>query len=143
MSRSVVPQDVRDVVAAVDPPGRRRDAGTLLDLMMRVTGEPPVLHGTIVGFGQYHDEYASGRSGDAPAAGFAPRRASSVVYLMDGIDAHAAEVERLGPHRRGVGCLYLTNLEKVDLDVLERIVADAYRTLTAGTYGSRARDGQA
>jgi hypothetical protein len=136
-----VPDDVRAFLADVPGPTRRRDAVTLLHLMSRVTGLPPELHGTIVGFGSYHYEYASGRSGDAPAAAFAPRKASTVVYLMDGTGAHADDLARLGPHKTGVGCLYLTNLEKVDLGVLEKVVGDAYATLTARTYGLRAREG--
>ncbi|GAA4728051.1 hypothetical protein GCM10023216_19130 [Isoptericola chiayiensis] len=138
---TAIPDDVRAFVDAVERPGRRRDAETLLEMMGRVTGQAPELQGTIVGFGRYHYEYASGRSGDAPAAAFAPRAANSVVYLMDGVEAHAADLERLGPHRTGVGCLYLANLAQVDLAVLEKVVADAYATLTAGTYGLRARDG--
>jgi hypothetical protein len=136
-----VPTAVRAFHDAVEGPTRRRDAQTLLALMSRVTGLPPELHGTIVGFGTYHYEYASGRSGDAPVAAFAPRKANSVVYLMDGIEAHEDDLARLGPHRTGVGCLYLRNLARVDLAVLEKIVADAYAALTAGTYGLRARDG--
>ncbi|ANC30034.1 DUF1801 domain-containing protein [Isoptericola dokdonensis] len=138
-----VPDDVRAFLDAVEGPTRRRDAQTLLALMRRVTGLPPELHGTIVGFGRYRYEYASGRSGEAPAAAFAPRRANSVVYLMDGTGAHADDLARLGPHRTGTGCLYLTNLAQVDLVVLEKVVADAYAALTAGTYGLRAREGGA
>lgn len=138
-----VPPDVRELVDAVEHPVRRRDAETLLDLMSRVTGETPHRDGSIVGFGRYHYEYASGRSGDAVAAGFAPRKARTVVYLMDGIDAHHDDLARLGPHQHGVGCLYLKDLEQVDLTVLERVVADCYRTLTAGTYDLRAREGDA
>jgi hypothetical protein len=138
-----VPTEVRDFVAAVEHAVRRRDAETMLELMVRATGEAPVLRGTIVEFGRYHYEYASGRSGDAAAAGFAPRTARTVVYLMDGLEAHAADLERLGPHEGSVGCLYLKDLEQVDLSVLEKIVADSYRTLTAGTYGLRAREGGA
>jgi hypothetical protein len=40
-----------------------------------------------------------------------------------------------------VGCLYIKDLEKVDLSVLEAMIAESYRTLTTGTYGSRAREG--
>ena len=45
------------------------------------------------------------------------------------------------PHTTGVGCLYLKDLEQVDLEVLERIVARSWRTLTRGTYTLRAREG--
>lgn len=138
-----VPQDVRELVDAVEHPVRRRDAETLLSLMSRATGEAPHRDGSIVGFGRYRYEYASGRSGDAVAAGFAPRKARTVVYLMDGIEGHREDLERLGPHQHGVGCLYLKDLEQVDLAVLERIVADSYRALTTETDSGRARDGDA
>jgi hypothetical protein len=112
----------------------------MLDLMTRVTGEPPVVSGTIVGFGTYHYRYASGREGDAPAAGFAPRRNALVVYVLDGVGAHADLLDELGPHTTGVGCIYIKDLELIDLSILERIVARSYTTLTAGTYTLRARE---
>lgn len=119
---------------------RRRDAATLLELMHRVTGKEPSFRGKMVGFGTYHYRYASGREGDSPAAGFAARGDSTVVYLGDGVDAHSAALKRLGPHRAGVGCLYIKDLEAVDLGVLESIVASSYRTLSAGIFPGLARD---
>ena len=90
-----------------------------------------MLWGTIIGFGQYHYRYESGREGDAGAAGFAPRKAATVVYLPDGVGAHAEALARLGPHTTGLVCLYLKNLDDVDLGVLEEIVAASYRNVTA------------
>lgn len=138
-----VPADVQAFLDRVEPAKRRRDAQTLLDLFTRATGEPPALWGSIIGFGSYHYKYDSGREGDTAAVGFAPRKAATTVYLVDGVGAHAAELERLGPHTTGVGCLYLKDASTVDLDVLAEIVGSAYRTLTAGTYTKRARDGGA
>jgi len=127
-------------LAGVTPAGRKRDAQALLELMRRVTGLEPRMFGpTIVGFGEYAYEYASGHKGVAPAAGFSPRKTACVVYLGDGFAAYADELRALGPHTIGTGCLYLKELTKVDLDVLERIVGASFRKLTAGTYGNRAR----
>jgi hypothetical protein len=134
-------QTVEDFIEDIDNDRRRRDARTLLDLMGRITGENPRLWGRIVGFGQYHYEYESGRKGDGPAASFAPRKAAMSIYLPDGIGAHGDALERLGPHTTGVGCLYVKDLEKLDLDVLEDIVSRSYSSLTSGTYGKRAREG--
>lgn len=121
---------------------RRRDAETLLELMGRVTGESAYLWGaSIVGFGTYHYRYESGREGDAPAAAFSPRKAATTIYLAEGVGAHTGELERLGHHTTGVGCLYVKNLADVDLSVLESIVARSFTTVTAGTFGQRARDG--
>ncbi|MFD7075716.1 DUF1801 domain-containing protein [Nocardioides sp. NPDC059952] len=129
-------------IEVVSPEKRRLDAVALLELMRRVTGAEPRMFGTaIVGFGEYHYKYASGTEGDAPAAGFSPRKAASVVYLNDGISAHEDLLARLGPHTHGVGCLYLKDVAAVDLGVLEEIVRRSYATLTAGTYGNRAAEG--
>ena len=132
-----VPEFLDGVASAA----RRRDAETLIEIMERVTGEPPRMWGpTIIGFGRYHYEYASGREGDAAAAGFSPRKAATTVYLPDGVGAYADELERLGEHTTGVGCLYLKHLDRVDLGVLESIVEQSYRRVTAGTFGHRAAD---
>ncbi|MFC8600635.1 DUF1801 domain-containing protein [Isoptericola sp. NPDC057191] len=136
--------DPHAFVAAVARPARRRDAETLLGLMERATGQPARMFGpSIVGFGEYRYAYASGRTGHAAAAGFSPRAAASVVYLADGVDAHADDLARLGPHTAGVSCLYLKDLAQVDLAVLEAVVASSYAALTGGTYALRAREGGA
>lgn len=133
---------VREFLDGVTHVTRRRDADTLLELMERATGEPAHMWGSsIVGFGEYHYKYASGREGDAPAAAFSPRKAASTVYLADGIGAHEQALAGLGPHTTGVGCLYLKDLDDVDLSVLEAIVRDSYRAVTAGAFLQRARDG--
>jgi Domain of unknown function (DU1801) len=106
-----------------------------------VTGESPQLWKGLIGFGQYHYKYPSGREGDAPAAAFAPRKAATTIYLPDGIDRYQERLQQLGPHTTGVGCLYIKDLDKIDLSVLEAIVADSYGTVSTGTYGLRAQDG--
>ena len=128
-------------LATVEPPRRRRDAGTLVDLIEDVTGEPARLFGSIVGSGRYDYRYESGRTGSGPAVAFAPRKAATVVYLPDGIAAHADALSGLGPHTTGVGCLYLKDLEAIDLDVLRGILERSHATVTAGTFGNRASEG--
>ena len=96
---------------------------------------------SIVGFGEYHYRYQSGREGDAPAAGFAARKAATTVYVADGVESHTDLLERLGPHTTGLVCIYMKDLTAVDLEILEAIVARSYATVTAGTYVQRAREG--
>ena len=63
--------------------------------------------------------------------GFAPRKAATVVYLMDGFEERADLLDRLGPHAIGKACLYLKRLDDVDLAVLGDLVRasmDAGRT---------------
>lgn len=123
--------DVAVFLDAVDHPVRRRDALTLLELMRRVTGAEPRLWGpSIVGFGSYHYRYASGREGDAPAAGFSPRKAATTVYILDGFEGREALLASLGPHTLGKSCLYLKDLTTTNLAALETLVRASHDSLT-------------
>jgi len=116
--------DVEAFLEAVPNEQRRADARELCALLSEITGERPVLWASgIVGSGSYHYRYDSGREGDAPLAGFAPRSAHLVIYL-DGrfTDRQERLLERLGPHKTGKSCLYVKRLADIDLDVLRTLV---------------------
>jgi len=131
--------DVDAFIDGVASPVRKRDAQTLVGLMTRVTGKKPRMWGpNIVGFGEYHYRYESGREGDAPAIAFSPRKPSTTVYLAGGTDSYDADLAVLGDHTTSVGCLYLKNLDSVDLAVLESIVANSYATATSDGFGQSA-----
>ncbi len=96
---------------------RRKDCQELMALMRDVTGHPPKMWGSsIVGFGQYHYTYESGREGDILMTGFSPRKQNLVLYLGPGIE-NASLMARLGKHKAGKGCLYLNKLDDVDRTV--------------------------
>ena len=127
---------VEAFIAAVPDDARRADARELAGLLAEWTGEPPAMSGTsIVGFGSYRYRYASGREGEAGAAGFSPRKAATTVYLPDGFAAYADLLADLGPHTTSVSCLYLKNLDDVDLSVLETILRRSWETVTAPGFG--------
>ncbi|MEZ5708162.1 MAG: DUF1801 domain-containing protein [Blastomonas sp.] len=118
-------------IAGVDSEVRRADAQTLLELFGRVTGLPPRMWGpSIIGFGSYHYKYDSGREGEMCRAGFSPRKANMVLYLIAAYcDEDAArEQERLlaglGKYKTGKSCLYVNRLDQVDMAVLEKLVAN-------------------
>ena len=117
-------------LAGVTPAKRQRDAETVVALMSEVTGREPELWGTIIGFGSCHYRYPTGTQGDAPIAGFAPRKQATTVYLLS-TDAHAEQLSKLGPHETGVGCLYIKDLDTVDVDVLREVIAEDYRRVLA------------
>jgi len=110
-------------IGRVEGEERRADCEALVALMQRVTGEPAVLWGdALIGFGTYHYRYASGHQGDAPLAGFSPRKGDTSVYLSCDAAASAALLAKLGRHRIGKSCLYLRRLADVDMAVLEQLV---------------------
>ena len=126
--------DVDEFVAAVTPAKRQRDAVAMIDVMREVTGREPELWGTIIGFGSCHYSYPTGTEGDAPIAAFAPRRESTTVYTLR-TAAHGERLAQLGPHETGLSCLYIKDLEQVDLGVLREIVAEDYHRVLAGETG--------
>lgn len=118
--------DVAEFLAQVESDQKRADSHVLIELMSEVTGEPPVLWGTMVGFGQYHYRYPTGHEGDAFLVGFAPRKAAFSIYLMgtyfpEENERRAALLAKLGKHRMGKACLYVNKLSDIDLDVLRKL----------------------
>ena len=123
---------VEAFVDGIADPQQRDDARALITLFRDVTGHEPRMWGpSIIGFDSYHYRYASGREGDAAAAGFSPRARELTVYLADGVERHGDELARLGRHRTGKSCLYLRRLADVDPDVLRSVVARSYAAVTA------------
>ncbi|RED12021.1 DUF1801 domain-containing protein [Pontivivens insulae] len=115
--------DPRAFVEGVSPSVRAADGLVLLDKFQEWTGWPPRMWGdSIVGFGKYEYNYASGRSGVWPRTGFSPRKANLSIYLMPGVKKYANQLAALGPHKHSVSCLYVTRLARIDLDVLGSIV---------------------
>lgn len=118
-------------IAEVTPAVRQRDAETLVALLSEVSGYEPMLWGTIVGFGRCHYRYPTGNEGEMPVLGFAPRKAASTLYL-DRCDRHTEAFAALGPHTTSTACLYIKDLEKVDLDVLRGILESTLEWTKAG-----------
>lgn len=107
---------------------RRKDCKAVLKLMKDATGAPPKMWGpSIVGFGDWHYKYATGREGDWFFAGFSPRKDSLTLYLMPNLDAHAKHLSKLGKHRTGKSCLYIKRLADVDQAVLKRMIEDGVK----------------
>jgi hypothetical protein len=126
-------KSVTEFLTQLDDPQKRADSKVLVEMMARVTGEKPkIWYPSIVGFGEYHYKYGSGREGDSPLAAFSPRKAEFSIYLdHDDTEKRAELLSRLGKHRMGKGCLYVKRLDQVDLAVLEELVANSMTTALA------------
>ena len=117
-------------LAGVEDEKRRKDARIVLRLMREITGEKPAMWGSsIVGYGQYHYRYESGREGDFLRIGFSPRKQNLAIYVMPGLDDHEALLEKLGKHETGRSCLYIKRLSDVDTDVLRTLVERAWKDM--------------
>ena len=109
-------------MAAIAHPGRRSDCEALTKLMSKVAGQPPKLWGTsIVGFGSYHYKYASGREGDSCLLGFASRKGDISIYGLGTFTGRDELLSKLGKHKMGKGCLYISKMTDIDVKVLEQL----------------------
>lgn len=121
---------VASYLAAIKSDDRRKDCATLSKLMTKATKSPAVMWGpSIVGFGNCHYVYESGREGDMCLAGFSSRKDAIVVYLMADFAGKTELMKKLGKHKSGKGCLYIRNLDDVDAKVLEKLVVGSIAEL--------------
>ena len=117
-------QSPSDWIASLPKDRQRADGAVLLTMFDEITGVPAVMWGpSIVGYGELHYVYESGREGDMARVGFSPRSTSSSLYGLTGHSGAEELLARLGKHRLGAGCLYVNKLADVDLGVLRELVA--------------------
>lgn len=108
-------ESVDDFLNGVADDIRREDSRRLRHLMEEASGEPAVLWGTsIVGYGNLHYRYATGREGDTSAVGFSPRSSRITLSISGGFEPLGPILERLGSYKLAKGCLYLKRLADVD-----------------------------
>ena len=116
-------QSVEVFLNSVADEKKRQDSFAILNLMHEVTGAEPKMWGTsIVGFGNYHYTYASGREGDWFLTGFSPRKQNLTLYIMAGFDEYDTLMNKLGKYKTGKSCLYIKKIEDVDLATLRELV---------------------
>ncbi len=121
---------VAEFLKRIDDKQKRADAKRVAAMMRRATGKRAKMWGSsIVGYGQYHYTYASGREGDAMLTGYSPRKQALTVYIMPGFKMFAAEMKKLGKCKTGKSCLYIRRLADIDEKVLERIIRKSVQVM--------------
>ena len=117
---------VAKFIQSVENENRRSDSLEMIELMQEITGcEPKMWSSSLVGFGNYHYKYESGREGDFFLTGFSPRKTAFTIYIIPGFSGYPELMKKLGPHKTGKSCLYLRNLDVTDRSVLERLIRNS------------------
>ncbi|HEX4949961.1 MAG TPA: DUF1801 domain-containing protein [Blastocatellia bacterium] len=121
---------VADFLNAIPDEARRKDCFAVLELMKKATKAEPKMWGSnIVGLGDLHYKYASGREGDWFQMGFSPRKENLTLYFMPGLHLHEDSLSRLGKYKIGKSCLYLKSLGDIDIKVLKEMMAQTVKIL--------------
>jgi hypothetical protein len=102
---------------------KQKDCLAILGMMEKATGDGGKMWGSaIIGFGDVHLKYASGRELDWFKIGFSPRKANITLYVLTDTPDQNAYLKTLGKHSTGKGCLYINSLDDVDDAALENII---------------------
>lgn len=114
---------VIEFIENVEHEQKKVDAFQLLEIFEEVTGYDAKMWGpSIIGFGSYHYKYASGREGDAPLAGFSPRKAKISLYLAYDSLEREVLLRKFGKHTTSKACIYVNKLADIDTDVLKDLI---------------------
>lgn len=106
----------------------KKDCYTIIKLMQAITKEEPKMWGSsIIGFGDYHYKYASGREGDFFLTGFSSRKQNLALYLMGGLENKKDKLKKLGKHKTGKSCLYIKSLNDIDKKVLKEMIVQSVK----------------
>ena len=136
MANKTVPSGLKvaDYLNQIADPKRRADCRRITKIMRNIVGETPKIWGSklssgIVGFGEYHYKYDSGREGDALRLGFASRAQNISIYIMPGYQDFSEQLSRLGKHKIGKACLNIKRLSDVNEEVLREIMTEGVRQM--------------
>jgi len=115
-------------IKSIEDGQMRRDARKVAAMMREATGSRARMWGAnIVGFGEYHYKYESGREGDFMIAGFSPRKQALTLYVIPGFKHFESLMSKLGKYKTGKSCLYIRRLSDVDEQVLKRLIVGSVK----------------
>ena len=118
-------------IAAIKDEARRADAERLDAIFRDVTGYAPKLWGKMIGYGEYHYVYESGREGDFLATGFGIGAREFSIYILPGYTEFPEIAARLGKHKKGKSCWYIKRLSDVDEGALRDLIRAGLDDLNA------------
>jgi len=119
-------QSVTAFINGIDDEQKRADVRKVAAMMRKATGARATMWGSaIVGYGQYHYQYASGREGDFMLTGYSPRKQALTVYIIPGFKPFGSLMNDLGKYKTGKSCLYIKRLSDIDEAVLERLISES------------------
>ena len=82
-----------------------------------------------MGFGSYHYKYDSGHEGDAPLAGFSPRKAAISLYVYLSPENREELLSKFGKYKAGKGCIYIKKLTDIDLEIMKIMISSSVKEL--------------
>ncbi|RMG91100.1 MAG: DUF1801 domain-containing protein [Chloroflexi bacterium] len=125
-------KSVTEFLNSIPDEKKRADSFEIMHLMQEITGETPEMWGdSIVGYGRYRYQYASGRQGEWFLVGFSPRKQNLTLYIMSGFDNYHKLLNNLGKHKTGKSCLYIKRLDDINRETLTELIRQSVAHMQA------------
>jgi hypothetical protein len=122
------PATPEEYIAALDEP-RRSEIQGLHDLIRATLPDfEPHTRSGMIGYGEYHYRYATGREGDASIVALSSRKNYISLYVLCTVgDRYLAEtyIDRLPGASIGKSCVRFKHAADVDMDVIRDLLVDA------------------
>lgn len=125
-------KDIDAYLSSIQDTQQAKDCLVLVELIQCITKEPPKMWGSIIGFGDVHYKYPSGREGDTMIIGLAARKQAITIYGLIYYDKNQEYLKDLGKYSTGKGCLYIKRLSDVNMTVLEEMIKQAWKNPVLG-----------
>ncbi|MFN8671804.1 MAG: DUF1801 domain-containing protein [Candidatus Sericytochromatia bacterium] len=123
---------IKDFISSIKDEKKQTDTLAFINIVKELTNLEPKMWGTsIIGFGSYHYKYESGREGDSPLVALSPRSNAITFYLSCENEKKEALLEKLGKYKAGKGCVYIKNIEDIDINILKEIINEHISYLKA------------
>jgi hypothetical protein len=119
---------VEDFINTIADEGKRKDSFTIVKMMEKTTKEKPKMWGAnIIGFGDVHLKYESGRELDWFYIGFSPRKQNLTLYIGGESLNRLELMKQLGKHKTSKGCLYINKLEDINTAILQQLIDFSFK----------------
>ncbi|WP_412466125.1 DUF1801 domain-containing protein [Pedobacter sp. KLB.chiD] len=123
---------VTDFLNTVTDETKQQDCFNLSSIIAETTGFEAKMWGTaIVGFGRYHYQYESGRTGDAPLIGFSPRKNAIALYLSSDFKDREALLAKFGKYKTAKACIYIKKWHDINVEVLKEMVTKSVARISS------------
>jgi hypothetical protein len=106
----------------------KQDSLELVRILKTITGCDPKIWGkSIIGFGEYHYTYASGREGDWMIIGLAPKKDRITLYFADYFSGYEELLQDIGVHKKDKSCIHFNSVKDMNMFALKKLLEAAFQ----------------
>jgi uncharacterized protein DUF1801 len=125
---------VSDFINTITDQVKQQDSFRICEILKQQSGFEPKMWGpSIIGFGSYHYKYESGHEGDAPLAGFSPRKNAISLYFALSLKEKKELLKKFGKHKTSMACIYIKSLGDINIPILKKMITLSIKRLRIDT----------